>query len=224
MSIVARKVENFDRVRFRGPGTLKITECNEESLTIHAPEYVMTDIVSAVHDGLLKLGYVSPHIVFLKTHREVISYDLKMKDLRKVTLSGSGRILIPDLDNDHVTVVATGSGQIILEQLTADRFEAVISGSGLVKVIGDVEAQTIKVSGSGNYHAEKLISDFADVNISGSGHVNISVSDELAVTISGSGIVSYSGYPDIYKQISGSGKVVRRRKEFRNSTRGKEHG
>ena len=224
MSIEARVVVKFDKVRLRGPGTLKITQCDEESLTIHAPEYVMRDIESEVLDGLLKLGYISPHVVFLKTHREVISYDLKMKDVRRVTLNGAGRILIPDLDNDQVSVAATGSGQIVLEQITADRFDAIISGSGNVKVVGDVEAQSIKVSGSGNYNAEKLVSDFADVNVSGSGNVNISVSDELSVTISGSGMVSYAGYPDIYKHISGSGKVVRRRKESRNTTRGKEHG
>ena len=112
---------------------------------------------------------------------------------------------------------------MILDQLTADRFEAKISGSGSVHVVGDVEVQTINISGSGSYKAEKLISDFADVNVSGSGQANLSVSDELSVVISGSGSISYAGYPDIYKQISGSGKIVRRRKEGRESTRGKEH-
>jgi len=224
VSIENRSVSDFDQVRFRGPGTLKITQCEEESLTIHAPAYVMRDIEASVEDGRLKLGYKSPQIVSLSVLREVISYDLKMKDVRKVILSGSGRVLIPDLDNDQVHVAATGAGQIILEHLTADRLEAVVSGSGNIKVVGDVEAQTIKVSGSGNYLAETLISDFANVTVSGSGKVDISVSDELNATISGSGCISYAGYPDIYKRISGSGKIVRRRKESRHSTRGKEHG
>ncbi|HIG44454.1 MAG: head GIN domain-containing protein [bacterium] len=223
MTVETRSVMKFDQVRFRGPGTLKIIQSDDESLTIHAPDYVLKNIQSEVVDGVLRLGYVNPHIVLLKVRREIISYDLKMKDVRRVTFSGTGRIVIPDLDNDHVSVLVSGSGQLSLEKLTADQFEANITGSGSVKAEGDVEVQRIKISGSGQYSSEKLVSDFADINVAGAGSVSVSVSDELSVVISGSGSVSYAGYPDVYKQITGSGKVTRRRKEPQPPKRGKEH-
>ena len=219
MSIEVRKVENFDEIRFRGPGILKITQCDEESLTLHAPRYVIDDIESTVDDGVLRLGYVSPKVTSLKVHREVLSYDLKLKDLLKISISGSGRALIPDLDNDHLTAIISGSGKISLGKLTADHFEARVSGSGSIVVSGDVETQAIVMSGS-----ENLISDFSEAKISGSGCADLTVSDELSVVISGSGSLSYSGYPDIYKKVSGSGKVTRRRKESKPPARGKEHG
>ena len=223
MTVETRVVTGFDEVRFGGPGNLRITQSDEESLTIDAPRYVMQGIESHVVDGVLKLGYVNPQVVPLRAHRENIAFELKIKDIRRISLQGSGRILIPDLDNDQLAVVVAGAGEIVLAQLTSDRFEAKISGSGSVRIIGDVELQKIEISGSGSYKAEKLISDVADVKLSGSGQADVSVNDELSAIISGSGFVSYSGFPDIYKQVSGAGKIIRRRKENRNPTRGKEH-
>ncbi len=224
MSVEIRQVTKFDQVRFRGPGTLKITQGDAESLTIHAPAYVIKHIQSEVKDSELRLGYVAPKVVSLKVHHEIISYDLCMKDVRKIKLTGTGKIIVPDLDNDVVTAEVTGSGRIVMEHLTADRFEVDIRGSGDVKVAGDVEEQSITISGSGNYEAERLISDFAHIKITGSGDANVSVSDDLNVIITGNGRVSYGGYPDISKLISGAGKLMRRRRDKKKLIQGEEHG
>ena len=224
MSVEIRKVAGFDQVRFRGPGTCKITQDDVESLTIHAPAYIMQHIESEVRDSVLHLGYVSPKVVALKVQQEVISYDLRMKDIRRLVVTGSGRIINLDLDNDALSIEITGSGQISLDNLTADKLDVVIGGSGCIKVAGDIETQTLKITGSGRYEAERLISDFAQLKIAGSGDANVTVSDDLDVIINGSGKVSYGGYPDISKVISGSGRIVRRRRDKHNINRGEEHG
>lgn len=223
MSVTIREVTGFDRIRFRGPGICRITQDDVESLTIHAPAYVMQHIESEVRESVLHLGYVSPRIVSLKVGQEIITYDLSMKDIRRILLAGSGTVVVPDLDNDVVSVEVAGSGQISLKNLTADKLNVVISGSGLINVAGDIEAQTLKITGSGRYEAQRLISDFAQVRISGSGEAHVSVSDELNIIISGSGKVSYGGYPDISKVISGSGKLVRRRRNKHRHKRGEGH-
>lgn len=224
MTIDVREVRRFDQVRFKGPGILKITQSDKESLTIHAPSYVMENIQSDVVDGELRLGYSFPKIVSLKVHREVISYSLAVRDLRKLTVTGIGRVVVPDLDNDAVKIELTGIGQIMLEHLTADKLEVIISGAGAVKARGDVEAQSIVISGAGQYKAQQLISDFAHVKISGAGTADVSVSDDLDVLISGAGSVTYAGYPEIVKRITGTGKLSRRRRSKRHSANGEEHG
>ena len=212
MSVQVRQVSRFDQVRFRGPGSLKITQGDEESLTIHAPEYLINQIMSEVKDKSLHLGYVSPRVHSLQVHREIISYQLSMKDVRKIFVIGPGKVVVPDLDNDVVSVDVLGSGQLVMENLTADRFLVNISGSGSMIVAGDVESQTVKHSGSGEYKTERLVCDFATVNMSGTGSAAVSVNDELHVEISGSGNVSYAGYPELSRNISGSGKLTRRRR------------
>ena len=224
MSVQVRKVSRFDQVRFRGPGSLKITQGDVESLTVHAPEYLIGDIISEVKDNVLYLGYVSPRVHRLKVHREIISYQLSMKDFRHVTLTGSGKVLVPDLDNDVIGVSVTGSGQVSMENLTADRFKVSITGSGRVLVAGDVEMQSVNIRGSGRYRAERLVCDYADINVTGSGSADVSVSEDLHVAIRGSGNVSYAGNPEnVTRQISGSGKLTRRRRHQKREI-GEDHG
>ncbi len=224
MSIEIRQVSDFNQLEFRGPGVCKITQGDVESLSIHAPEYMMRHIKSVVSSSILHLGYVSPRVVSLGVNREVISYDLCIKDLHRLQLRGSGRIIAPDLDNDSMVVELSGSGQILLDNLTADRLIVSLTGSGRVQVAGDVETQSLSITGSGQYNAEQLVSDYAQLKISGSGNADVSVSDDLSVVIAGSGKISYGGYPDVSKVISGSGKLVRRRREKQPINRGEEHG
>lgn len=224
MTVDVRDVRGFDQVRFRGPGSLKVRQGDRESLTIHAPSYVMKDIQSEVRGSELYLGYKSPKIVSLRVHREVISYSLTVRDLRQVKATGLGRVILPDLDNDHFRVELTGLGQVVLEHLTADRLDVLLSGAGQIKARGDVEAQSVLISGAGHYDAKQLISDFAQVKITGAGQADVSVSEDLDVVISGAGQVTYAGYPEIIKRISGAGKLSRRRRSARHKTNGEEHG
>jgi hypothetical protein len=224
MSIEVRAVESFDQVRFRGPGTLKVSQTSTESLSVHAPAYVMKDVISEVREGVLHVGYRTPKITSLRVLREVISYDLHMKDIRRITVTGSGAVIVPDLDNDAVRIEVNGSGKVNLEHLTADNLRASIHGSGGIRVVGDVETQSIAVNGAGRYEAEQLVSDFAQVSLSGSGDISVSVTDELNVAINGSGQVSYGGFPDISKSITGSGALVRRRRGKSKDNRGEDHG
>ena len=60
MSIESRCVVDFDEVVFFGPGSLNISQQDSESLTVHAPTYVMSDIVTEVKGGVLEVGYRSP--------------------------------------------------------------------------------------------------------------------------------------------------------------------
>jgi len=222
--IEVRDVSRFDQVRFRGPGTLKITQTNEESLTVHAPAYVIKHIISEVKDGVLYVGYKSPKVTPLRVLKEVISFDLRVKDIREISVTGSGAVIVPDLDNDTVCVEINGSGKVNLGHLTADNFRATIQGAGHIRAQGDVETQAIVVNGSGKVMSDHLVSDFARVILNGSGKVSMSVSDELNVVINGSGEVSYGGFPDITKAITGSGALTRRRRVKDRSTAGEDHG
>lgn len=219
MTVDIREVEGFDKIRFRGPGILKITSGRKDRLAIHAPGYVMNDIESTVTHSTLHLGYVSPRVVSLKINQEIISYELHIKELRHITVVGSGRTVIPDLDNDVLGVTLSGSGQVVLDHLTADRFDAEISGSGSVRVAGDVESQAVDISGSGRYEAEALVSDYGRIRMTGSGTASVAVNEDLNVFISGSGNVVYSGFPEVFKQISGSGKLTRKRRQKKQKTR-----
>ena len=221
MTIDVRQVRGFDRVRLQGPGILKIRQSNRESLTIHAPRYAINDLQSRVVDGELLLGLTHSPVVMLQLHREIISYDLQVKDLSCLQLTGVARAIIPDLDTDRLTLVVSGPGRIRVEKLTADFLDVRINDRGQVKVSGDVEAQLVKVKQQGDYQAGELISDFAELAVADRGQATITVNEALNVAIAGNGSVTYVGYPDVQQIISGPGRLQRGKTGKR---RGEEHG
>ena len=211
MTIEVREVRDFSKVRLRGPGILKVTQSDHESLTIQAPRYGISQLQSIVVDEELLLGYVSIGPASLQLYREVITYDLHVKDLCQLCLTGVGRAVLPDMDSDVLVLQVKGAGEIRVDHLTADRLEVLIDGRGRVSVSGDVEAQSVVVRDAGDYQAETMISDFADLRVTGPGRAAISVNDRLRVAITGHGTVSYAGFPEIVKLISGSGRLQRHR-------------
>ena len=224
MTIQVRNVKGFNKVRLRGPGILKITQSDHESLTIHAPRYAIGQLQSSVVNEELLLGYVSVGAVSLQLHREVITYDLHIKDLRRLRLTGVGRAVLPDIDTDSLILQVTGAGEIRVDHLTADRLEVMLDGRGKVAISGDVEEQSVRVLGAGHYLADAMTSDFADLKVAGPGSAAIAVNDRLNVAITGQGAVSYVGFPEIVKLISGAGQLQRNRQVQRPLRRGEEHG
>ncbi|MFT6012195.1 MAG: hypothetical protein ACI96P_002437, partial [Candidatus Azotimanducaceae bacterium] len=183
MTIEVRQVSGFDRVRLQGPGILKIRQSNKASLTVHAPRYAIKGLQSRVVSGELLLGLLSTPVVSLQLHREVISYDLQVKDLSRLQLTGVARAIVPDLDTDSLTLVVGGSARIRVEKLTADHLDVRINNRGQVSVSGDVEAQSVRVSSQGDYQAGQLISDFAELSVADQGQAIITVNEALNVAI-----------------------------------------
>ena len=215
MPIEIRDVSRFDQIRFRGPGALKITQTNEESLTVDAPSYVMQHIISEVKDGVLSLGYKSPKVAPMVVFKEPISFHLSMNELLEIVVTGQGTVLVPDLDSDALRVQINGKGNVSLEHLTADNFKAIVHGAGWIWAEGDVEKQSIVVNGSGNIMMDRLISDFAHVSLNGPGNVAVLATDELNVHINGEGEVTYGGFPCITQTIKGRGALNRRRRQHK---------
>jgi len=154
-----RDVSRLDKVRFMGTGALKITQTNEECLTVDAPAYVMKHIISDVEDGVLTVGYKSPEVVPIRVFKESITCYLSMKELLEIVDTGQGSVLVPDLDSDVLRVEISGRGNVSLEYLTADNFKAIVHGPGRIRAVGDVEKQSIVVNGPGNIVTDQLISD-----------------------------------------------------------------
>jgi hypothetical protein len=198
-----RTVAGFDHVSLNGSGRLTIVQGDEESLTITTDDNLLEHIQSVVSGRRLLLG---PERVSLRPSRP-IEYLLRLKDLRRVDLSGSLSATSETLTTQAIALHISGSGNIRVGALEAKSCETHISGSGEVELAGHVVSQDLRVSGSGQYRAADLQSQTADVRISGSGKVTVWVSDQLDASISGSGSVSYYGTPTTSYSVSGSGKV-----------------
>jgi hypothetical protein len=199
----SRDVHGFDRVDLSGVGTLTITQGSTEALSIQAEDNLLPVLRSDVEGGTLVLG--SREAI---DATKPIRYDLTLKSLTSLLVSGAGQAEAPSLRSDQLELRVSGVGQVHVAQLTASSLTVDISGSGQVEAAGQAPKQTVTISGTGAYEGAGMSSQQATVNVSGSGHSAVKVSDHLSATISGTGQVTYSGSPTVDQHVSGVGRVV----------------
>jgi Putative auto-transporter adhesin, head GIN domain len=183
----SRPVSGFNAVEISGTGELSIEQTGTESLKISAEDNILPLLTSEVSGGTLKLE--KKRNAFLRTTKP-ITYQLTVKDLTRLEISGSATVRASQLKTPSLGVE--------------------ISGSGEVTAAGTADDQELEISGSGRYDAGELGCKSATIDISGSGNATVNVSDVLNVQISGSGSVTYSGNPQLSQDISGSGRLIKK--------------
>ncbi|NSW51565.1 MAG: DUF2807 domain-containing protein [Anaerolineae bacterium] len=212
-------VKNFTRLHIGGPGEVYLSQGDEESLTIEAPETIFESLeVDNANDELsirLRMtnlfqwlfggGWLSP--------RDEITYRVTARDLTKVTFGGALRVDMSPFQLSALHLSNSGSVKASIARLDVNE-TLEISNSGSVHArFSDVSAKSLVMSTSGSGHVEfgSLNADSIEAGASGSmkfiaenGKVG-----EQSVRISGSG--SYQA-PQLQSSktrihVSGSGNA-----------------
>lgn len=207
-----RVVTGFDKIRLVDYGKVFIVQGQEESLTIEADPDLFPDIRSKVVNETLTLSLKQDFFTKLFSFaqsigKDPILYRISLKQLKELSISGKFEVEAGQLNTDSLLLRSSGLGKIQLESLQAELLNVKISGRSEIYAAGRVKEINVGVSGSGEFHAEDLASQFVSVSISGQGISSVWAEDLLDVNISGHGRVSYKGSPKISQRISGSGSV-----------------
>ena len=203
-----RDVSGFDRVSLGGLGTVVVTQGDSFALTIRAAEDVLPRVTSEVKKGTLVLGLKkSGWISGLNKKKLSIRFEVTMKDIAGLTLSGAGRIDAPEVLADALSVTVSGVGALTVGHLEASSLDVLLSGAGSCAVAGKVVTQSIKLTGAGSYAAPELDSDTADALVSGAGDINILVNETLDARVSGAGSIRYHGGATVRQRVTGVGSV-----------------
>jgi hypothetical protein len=203
-AVEERQVSGIERVSLTAIGELTIIQGDEEGLTVEADDNIMPYIETVMRGRELYLEIRNGISINPIT---TIRYTLRVKDLNRISVTGSGNIYADELDVDDLNLSISGSGNMNFGSLNATNLKVTTSGSGNFDLAGTVERQDITITGSGNYRARELESTRANVQISGAGSVTVRAAEELDVRITGFGNVDYYGSPNVSQTISGSGNV-----------------
>jgi len=218
-------VSNFDRVTLEGFGNVFIEQGQTESLSVQTDENILPLLDIRVRGKELVLGVKEGFDV---TPSHGIVFNLTVRSLDQLTLSGSGAFEVGPVETTDMTVSLLGSGDINITALTAEDLSIDLNGSGNI-VIKDIDVKTVdtsllgsgdislegktdtqkvSVAGSGTILAGDLETTAGDVSIPGSGNITVWISDELAIQVNGSGDIRYYGQPIIDQSGSGSGDLI----------------
>lgn len=197
-------VSGIIEVVLAGQGSLIITQTDSESLMIEAEDNIMDKIKVETANTKLTIGFKDATNI---SPTKPIKYNLSVKNLNSVELSGSGDITMSSLKTGALKASISGSGSVVIDSISADSLDASVSGSGNMAISGTVPAETVDISGSGSFNGNRLECKEAKVTMDGSGTISLRVNNKLDVDIPGSGTVNYLGDPKVTQNISGSGRV-----------------
>ena len=182
-----RQVSDFTGVELATFGDLTIEIGEREELRIEAESNLIEYFETFVEDDVLRIT-TRPGVI-LHT-RMPVKFNLIVKDLDTILVTGSGDVDGPDLEAGHFAVTITGSGDVRLGTLEADEVELRITGSGNLDAAG-VEApeQAIAVSGAGDAVLDRVSARTFQVSVTGAGNLDVRSGEveEQNVTVSGSG-------------------------------------
>lgn len=188
-SVQHRAVEPFTSIALNGIGTVNIHQ-GPQSVTITVDGSVMDQYETIVQDGTLHIGFEC-------------SFSLKMlralKHLKHCTVD----ITVPDLRRISVN----GSGNLVVDSFSGDSLQVDINGAGTVVFAGSCEDLEVNCTGSAVFKGAGLHTKNAKVSSTGATDIQLRVEENLSVKISGAGDVTYWGNPNLTQRISGAGSL-----------------
>ncbi len=225
-----RTFRGIDGVALLGSGDVSITLGDKEEITIHAPADLIPYLLTEKKDGTLYIGKRKKGWRKHRSFNERVHYDLVVKSLKYVSISGSGDIDAEKLSGEKCSVKVSGSGNIEvdrirsnklkvnisgsgdidIENLSADILGVSINGSGDTDINGKTDELDVTISGSGDFTGNKLKSENVSIDIYGSGDARIWATETLNIHITGSGDVTYHGNPTVNSRVTGSGNIRHR--------------
>jgi len=206
-----RPVSGVTGVDLATLGTVIIQVGDNESLRIEAEDNLMKYFETDVRAGTLRIS-TTPATVNLRPTKPV-HFFLTVKDLERVSISGSGDIQVPDLETNEFNVDIGGSGDVSMGDLNADRLEIDIGGSGDVNTARvKVPTFRVKINGSGDITVSELDADNLSLDVNGSGNLRIDdgqVRDqEIDVNGSGDFRADDLASKNVNIKIGGSGNLT----------------
>lgn len=212
-----RQVGDFDQVSIRGnmcSAQLFISQGEQVRLAIEAPPEYLHRLRSEVKHRKLIVRLHGSWLQELEDalatclNRPHIVIRLQVRRLTSLEVQCASIVHAPRMETPYLQIKLSGTGGFRLDWLEAERLEIHHSGSGLMLINGQVEEQTIVLSGVGRYIAAGLDSRRAQMRISGAGSARIQVSQALNASLRGVGILEYSGEAVVCEQVSGMGQIV----------------
>lgn len=197
------------RIYLRGSGELHLTQGEDEYVRLTAPAPMLSRVEARIKGKSLYLGRDGKRSDSWRRSDNPVRYDVQLRQIDAISLWGSARAWLGNLQADHLQVVVGGSNYVVAQSLKAWKMDLQLAGacefSGRRIETGDMG---MKVSGSGKIGVADLRSPRVEINIAGSGDVTLDslTTAKLKTEIAGSATLKLQGKVDEQElNVAGSG-------------------
>lgn len=209
-----REVAEFDRILVKGVGKIFVQQGGEQAVTVEADDQFIKRITTEVQDRKLIFDVgrdwleriVQPAMEFL--HSREIILRVSLRELKGLEIQGACDLEAKDVRTDDFDLKMSGASNVKVLGLDANRLDAEMPGAGKMEITGKCDAQTVTVTGAGQYDASHLETKNTKVALTGVGNAVVWAKENLEVSVTGVGSIEYYGNPRI-KQSTAMLGVVR---------------
>ena len=195
--------ETPSEVTLLGPDTIDIRDGETLAIEVEGSEEAKERMRFVLDNG--SLGILRKKASWDNDDRATVI--VTMPAPAKLTLAGSGKITAASV-SDKPEVNVLGSGRLDLPSVAADDMSVTIAGSGTLTAAGSAENLELNVMGSGTADMGALKVGKANVNVAGSGDATFRSDGDVNANIMGSGDVTVKGRARCKVKTMGSGSLV----------------
>ncbi len=200
----------FTGLHFESVGEVIIVQGDTCGLKVKGGD-IRDRVKIEVHDDVLTITHKSDVADWgdLSRFRDIggVQYYVTLQDVKQIKLEGAGNVRADQLAGESLILVHAGVGEMALKGLNYQELKAELGGVGEVRLAGEVQTQFVELSGIGDFNAEALKSQQAEVSVSGAGSARVWVEGELTADLSGAGSIHYKGHPKVTQSVSGLGSI-----------------
>jgi hypothetical protein len=198
-----RSVGDFNGIKAGDAFTIVISQSDENTVKVDAPDNIQSQIKTEVKDGVLTISGEGN----IKADKPII-ITIGIKSLTSLDVSGSADVKTENqLTCDKLTIESNGAGDVHLD-IKANEIKTQISGAGDITLKGTSQQLDATVSGAGTLKASNLEANKIKVKVSGAGDAKVNAIQGLDADVSGAGSIIYKGNPaDRNVNITGAGSV-----------------
>jgi len=204
--------QEFTNINFKGVGEVNIVQDETCALDIQGDQELVEKVKTEISDGMLTITFQTDENVWkgLKDIGEEsrLRYDIKVKSLELLKLDGAGSIHSDTLTGESLKIQHDGLGKIVLTNLAYEGLDVDLGGLGEIEVDGEVQKQSVHISGAGAYKAALLKSQDAEVSVNGAGMAKVWVETKLVASLTGAGSIKYKGAPVLEESKTGLGTIA----------------
>jgi hypothetical protein len=202
-------VTDFDRVQVDGPYRVILTTGGSSSARAEGSTEALDHISVDVQSGILRIrrnrsawgGYPAEGV-------GPVSIALTTRDLRNAAVVGSGILDIDRATGLRVDLSVSGSGRLTVADVQSDTLVVGLLGGGRITIAGRTKQLKAVVQGSGDLAASGLSADDAQIASDTAGNVAVTVAKTAKVTATGPGDVEIIGSPSCTVEAKGSGQIL----------------
>lgn len=200
-----REVAEFNSVKTLGSADVVITQGNTQKVVVESDKNLVPHIITEVKNGSLLIDIRASY-----RNVKVIRVLLTVPDLDAISIEGSGDVsFVNTFKGNEMKVNIKGSGDFSGD-FDIKNMDYFVNGSGDGEISGIRGNLSVKISGSGDFEADKLRLEKCDISVVGSGDIELKGSTEnLVIGLMGSGYVNAYGLAavNVVANVKGSGDI-----------------